>query len=187
MEVVDILELSDTLSDEKTKQFLNMFECKKDRTIEKFIKNNAIDFARQKLSSTFILVEKGMICGIFTLTHKPLSIRKSNISSRYYKRLSRFSTDTDGDNLHLSAFLIAQLAKNSKLSKDCDIDGSEIVNIALQYLIMARKIIGGKCVYVDVKNNDKLINFYKNNGFIEFDKRYSEKDKIEYLQMMRFV
>ena len=52
---------------------------------------------------------------------------------------------------------------------------------------MARKIISGSLVYVDVKNNDKLINFYKNNGFIEFDKRYSEKDKIGYLQMMRFV
>ena len=52
---------------------------------------------------------------------------------------------------------------------------------------MTRKIIGGSLVYVDVKNNDKLISFYNNNGFIEFDKRYSEKDKIEYLQMMRFV
>ena len=47
--------------------------------------------------------------------------------------------------------------------------------------------MGGKIVYVDVKNNNKLINFYKNNGFIEFDKRFSEKDKIEYIQMMRFV
>lgn len=68
-----------------------------------------------------------------------------------------------------------------------ELDGTKIIELSLEYLKNVQEYMGGKIVYVDVKNNNKLINFYKNNGFIEFDKRFSEKDKIEYIQMMRFV
>ncbi len=183
---INILDLIENYGEETTHKFIDDFECKKDASIEKFLKNNAMNFAKQKLSSTFLIMDEYYkIYGMFTLTHKALNITNKSFSKAVSKRLQKFSSSIYKNTLLVSSFLIAQLAKNSKY--DNGISGNKVLETAIKYIVMARQIISGSLVYVDVKNNDKLINFYKNNGFIEFDKRYSEKDKIEYIQMMRFI
>lgn len=185
---INILELLESYGEEKLNKLLKDFECKKDSSIEKFLKNNATNFAKQKLSSTFLIMDENFhIYGMFALTHKALYIKSNDLSKTLKNKILKYSSSTYKDALLVSSFLIAQLARNLKYKKDKIVTGKMILESAINHIIMARKIISGSLLYVDVKNKKKLLDFYTTNGFIQFDKRYSEKDKIEYIQMMKFV
>ena len=51
-------------------------------------------------------------------------------------------------------------------------------------------MIGGKTVYLDCEDKDKLKQFYRNNGFTEFGKRYlgsDEQDTLEGLYLIQMI
>ena len=79
--------------------------------IENFVRNKAIDFARRKLSVTYLVndLDDGAILGFFALTHKAVLIPRANLSKSSLKKLERFARlDRATGEYMASAFLIAQ-------------------------------------------------------------------------------
>lgn len=70
--IINILDGIETFGEEVLKDVLSKFVSEKNSEIEEFIREKAIDFARQKLSITYLILntDNGVILGYFTLTHK---------------------------------------------------------------------------------------------------------------------
>lgn len=83
--------------------------------IENFIILNALNFARRKLSISYLVFDEkdGQILGYFTLAHKAIEIRNENMSNTTLRKLSSHARlDTDANSFTASAFLLAQIGKN---------------------------------------------------------------------------
>ena len=72
---VNIIDLISSVGEDEVCAALSDFQCSKNLEIEFFLKKNAIDFAKRKISIThLILDDEGQIAAYFTLTHKPANI-----------------------------------------------------------------------------------------------------------------
>ena len=124
--------------------------------------------------------------GYFTLTHKPIMLPASVLSAALQKKMRRFS-DLDGGMFLVSAFLIAQLAKNDAIDGG-RITGTNLLDLIYQQLKEVRSRIGGRVVFIECEQGvPKLTEFYKRNGFAKFDSRVSKVDGKTYDMMFRFL
>lgn len=59
---------------------------------------------------------------------------------------------------------------------------------AMEILSSAQRTVSGGIVYLECENQPKLLQFYESdsNGFRPFGQRLSEKDQVEYIQLLRF-
>lgn len=73
----------------------------------------------------------------------------------------------------MSAYLIAQLAKNFANKQNEKITGGVLLELALSVIEEIQFMGGGRVVFLETINNEKLINFYKNNCFNNFGSRQS--------------
>ena len=189
-EVVNILDLIKIIGETETRRILLDFECPLNEEVEYFIHNNAIDFAKRKISVTFLVFnDKGALSGIFTLAHKAIEIDASNLSKETIKRLTRFAYfDETSQNFSVSAFLIGQFGKNYNNNINADIDGNVLMNTVFEKLVSVQHEIGGGIVYLDCENKSKLLEFYSNNSnnFRKFGEYVSNTDNVRYIQMMKF-
>ena len=115
VQAINILDELKNNGEAKITEDLSSFSCKINPAIENFIKNRAIDFARRKLSITYIVIDSddGQIIGYFALTHKAVLISNSKLSNTSRKKLERFARlDRATGDYMASAFLIAQFGKN---------------------------------------------------------------------------
>ena len=92
----------------------------------------------------------------------------------------------------IPAPLVAQLGKNFYNNYNNLISGRELLELALNQLRKSQIIMGGKFIYLECEDKPKLVEFYENNGFIEYDKRALDRDETnlegDYLvQMMRYL
>ena len=85
---------------------LSKFSCSKNPEIENFVRKNAIDFAKKKMSITYLVYgDNGKIPGIFTLTHKALELRNDVLSNTTRKKVQRHSRlDESTNSFNVSAF-----------------------------------------------------------------------------------
>ena len=113
--------------------------------IENFIRNRAIDFARRKLSITYLVndLEDGQILGYFALTHKAVLVSNSGLSNTSRKKLERYARlDRATGDYMASAFLIAQFGKNYGVDNGGRISGKELMDIANDILVNIQRQIG---------------------------------------------
>ena len=189
IKVTNILDSLDAIGEESLKLELSGFTSEKNPEIEEFIREKAIDFAKRKLSITYLLsdMQDGALLGYFTLTHKSLMINSEGLSKTAQKRLTRYARlDKETGNYMTSAFLLAQLGKNYSIVKDKRISGSEIMNYVNIVLLDVQRRIGGGIMYLDCEDKEKLINFYERENLKKSGERYSEEDNKKYLQYIRF-
>ena len=83
----------------------------------------------------------------------------------------------------VSTFLIGQIGKNDK-NRD-KISGAKILQYACDYIEEASEIIAGHVILVELKDNPKLINFYRNNNFKLLKNSTENEEKL--LQMIRII
>lgn len=83
----------------------------------------------------------------------------------------------------VSTFLIGQIGKNDK-NKD-KILGAEILQYACDYIEEASEIIAGRVILVELKDNPKLINFYKENNFQLLKNSTENEERL--LQMIKII
>ena len=128
-EVINILDMIEAIGEDETNTVLSEFSCAKNKEIESFIHNNAIDFAKKKMSITYLVYsEEGNMAGIFTLAHKALDITDEGLSKTAQKKLRRFShLDKIKNRYNVSAFLIGQLGKNDNYSDEYISDITEAI------------------------------------------------------------
>ena len=187
----NILNLIDSIGEDSVREILSGFSCPKNPEIESFVKKNAIDFAKKKVSVTHLIVsEDNDLLAIYTLTHKALEIDPSGMSASMIKKLSRFAQKNEPDgNFVVSAFLIAQLGKNLGAPESEQVPGNSIMSEAMSKLLTVQRDVGGGIVYLECEDNPKLLAFYQNdhNNYHSFNERYSVSDGVKYIQLLRFI
>lgn len=189
--IANILDLLEITGEDNLKRILSDFSCPQNKEIEYFLHNNAIEFAKRKMSVTHLVFdEEGQIAAYFTLTHKPSTVKSELLSRTGQKKLSMHARyDTSVQVYSVSAFLIAQFGKNDAYEGLERISGNLLMDMALTVLQGVQKQIGGGVVFLECENKPKLLEFYQNehNNFKIFGERFSESDNIKYLQLLKFL
>ena len=57
------------------------------------------------------------------------------------------------------------------------ISGDVLLKLALDKIKEAQDLMGGRYVFLECEDKDKLKEFYESNGFVCYDKRNLEKDE----------
>ncbi len=189
-DTVNVLDMIGAIGETKLKQRLSDFSCPINPEIEQFVINNAIDFAKRKLSVTYFVVnEFGKIAAVFTLAHKAVEIENASLSNSKRKKISRYAVlDSEAGNYTVSAFLIAQFGKNYAVDEGKGISGSELMDLTFEILEKVQHDIGGGIVFLECEDKEKLLDFYQNekNGFMPFNERYSVNENTKYIQLFNF-
>lgn len=85
-------------------------------------------------------------------------------------------------------YLISQIGKNFAVAESERIFGRELVELALDKLRKAQRLVGGKLVLVERETDrPKLFDFYNTCGFKSWNERYDKGDAIRYDQMIRVL
>lgn len=189
-ESISVLSLVKTVGEERVKRILSSFSCPLNAEIESYLLNNAIEFARRKMSVTYLVLDDdGRLVAYYTLSHKPALIPATSLSNTQKKKLERYARlDADSNVYNVSAFLIAQFGKNYKYCNTSDFTGFDLMDLAIKTLIEAQELVGGGVIFLECENKLALLNFYKNesNNFVEYGERISGTDKTTYKQLLRF-
>ena len=188
---VNILDMMDAIGEDALAGILSSFACPINTEIETFVRKKAINFAKSKISITYLILNNatGDIISIFSLTHKALDINGSTLSKTDKKRFERFArTDEENGIYKVSAFLIAQFGKNYAVEQPEDWNGIRLMEKTFETLAKVQHQIGGGVVYLECEDEPKLLEFYQNsqNHFKVFDVRDSESENITYKQLFRF-
>lgn len=190
-QVVNILDMIETIGEDEVNSILSECSCTRNPEIENFVKKNAVDFAKKKMSVTYLVIDTTeSIRAIFTLTHKAIVLTNENLSNTMRKRIQRYSRlDESTDSFNVSAFLIAQFGKCDTYLSEENISGNALMDFTFEILTAVQHDIGGGLVYLKCEDKEKLINFYSSepNQFFKFRERYSETDKVKYIQLFRFI
>lgn len=187
------------LGEIRVKEILSEFSCPLNPDVESFLKHKAIEFAKQGISTTYLVMasykQEYVLSGYYTLANKFITIYKDCLRSRtLQKRIGKFSQyDKDLRRYTLSAPLIGQLGKNFTNGYNKLITGDELLKMAIEKIELMQSIVGGRIVYLECEEKEFLIEFYTQNGFVDFGKRKLDRDETdslsgEYLiQMLRYL
>ncbi len=156
--------LSDLLqssSNRKAKEKLQTFQCSRNKDVEDFLHNRAITFEKNFRAKTYIYIDhSGEIIAYFSIALKILS--SQDVSERTLQILGNYP---DGRPIHdIPCFLIGQLGKTDSY-RDKKI-GNFLLQDALDIIDNIQEQIGGRFIMLDAVNQQKIIDFYKNAGFI---------------------
>lgn len=191
VEILNIIDLVNAVGEIKVNERLGDFFCPQNEEIDVFLKKNAIEFAKRKMSITYLVLDKSdaEILAYFTLTHKAIEVSNDGLSNTSRRKLSAHSRlDSSNNTYNISAFLLAQFGKNYAVDGGKRISGKDLMDLANGVLADIQHRIGGGFVYLDCENNPFLIHFYEDiAGYKRFGERYSDADGIKYLQYMRFL
>lgn len=195
---INLKEMIEQIGEVETKAILSDFSCPLNPDVENFLKNKAIEFSKQSISSTYLVLasyqKKYVVVGYFTLSNKFICIDKSAFpSKRLRSRIAKFAQfDSTTKRYTLSAPLIGQIGKNYANSYNTLISGDELLKLALDKVHEMQIIVGGKVVYLECEDKPRLLEFYSQNGFVNFGKRTLDRDETDlsgdYLvQMLKYM
>ena len=150
------------------------FSCR-DEDVESFLKQKAFDFElRDKSRSFLIFDDSGALLAYYTLSLKSLPFQ-ANVSRSTIKDIDGFSKNVQA----VGIVIIGQFGKDLEAAKD--VGGGSLFNLCMETVYLAKRTVGGRFVMLECRNIDKVVSFYKNNGFgiLQHDERN------QYLQMVR--
>lgn len=187
--VLNILDFMDVTGEDSLRAALSEFSCPKNPEIEEFMQKNAIEFAKRKISITYLLIDtEGRILGIFALAHKAVRVMGRDLSGTVKKKIQRYAQmDEKTGEMTLSAFLIGQFGKNYQYPESLPVSGNQLMDATFSILEHVQHEIGGGVVYLECEEKPKLLEFYQSekNRFRIFGERYSEGDGIKYIQLLK--
>lgn len=184
---INILDMLKYFGEDACKRILSSFSCEINPSIEKFLKENAIDFAKQKIAITYIVFDQDYIIGYYTISNRILFIDKDSVSNNIRKKITKFSQDnTSSQYLALPMPLIAQFGKNLNPNISTKISGKNLLNMALQEVLRIEYLLGGKTVYLECDENGKLLDFYSSQGFSRISKRVTKSGE-SLVQMFKIL
>lgn len=169
--------------EEYVMSYLNEFDCVYNEDINYFLKEKAIEFAKRKFASTYLVFSKKndemLLLGYYAIANKTIVIKRSQIHSKnILKKINHFSIYNEELRANIMPLiLIGQLGKNYKIPKNDAISGNDLMALCLEKVKTLQDMSSGKFVYVECENNRSLIEFYKKHGFVPFDKRELDKEE----------
>ena len=195
--IVNLQVFVNEIGEEFVKSYLSDFSCPLNKDVENFLKYKAIEFSKQGLSQTHLVMashkKQAVLVGYFTLANKNISISNKGLSATSKKRIAKFAMYYPQIKKYvLTAPLIAQLGKNYANNYNQLITGDELLAIACDKVKSIQLDLGGKYVYLECEDNPKLIDFYRENGFCEFDKRELDREETDVpgdvlIQMIKYL
>ena len=194
--IINLKDIYNAIGESKKKEVLKDFKCDLNNDVEYFLKEKAIEFSKQDISRTYIVMsqhkEKDVIVGYFAIANKSTIIKKvilSNTKRKSLLKYAKYDNEIKGYNIALP--LIGQIGKNYNDGYDKLISGEILLKFACDKIKEIQNMIGGRHVFLECEDNEKLKEFYENNGFECFGKRNLEKDEMDknngayLLQMLR--
>ena len=185
-ECYSIPELLNDFNEMQLQTILDSFISLKNKEIQDFLINNAIDFTKKHQAITYLIFDKqSELVAFFTLAIKPISISVDILNNYSLKKLLRISEiDSDENTVNPSAYLIAQLGKVDNTNINID----DIFEIIDYYINIFQNGCGGVVEFLESENNEKLIELYKRKGFKEFNIRKSKSgNDRKLIQMFRLI
>ncbi len=181
------------LGGESLIQILSEFSCPLNPDVERFLKEQSIDFTKKHQAVTYLVLslEDAELLGYFSITIKPLVVKSEPFSNTVKRKLARFSViDENEQTYNLASYLIAQLGKNFNDRVKGRISGQELLEAAIRQTQLLQYQAGGMVVFVETENKAKLLSFYENYGFKRFDIRQTalgEEEPHELVQLLRMI
>lgn len=196
---MNLTDMINELGEDKVKTILSSFVCELNADVQDFLHNKAIEFAKQGWAGTALVFwrsddgkEKELI-GYYALAWKYICVSKDSVSKTTAKRMnSHGDFDPNTREYIVPACLVGQLGKNFFAGNNYLIRGNELLQLALDKIKEIQKEAGGKFVYLECEDKEKLIEFYTTNGFTPFGKRKKDRDEIgvdgDYLiQLLKYM
>ena len=171
-------------------ELLSGFSSPKNKDVERFLKKSAIEFTKKNQSVTYLVVsaEDVRLLGYFTLALKPLTVRGETVSNTMKRKLLRISElDEKSDTYTMSAYLIAQLGKNFSESGGTEITGAELLKLAWDKIKEIQYLGGGIVTFLEAEKEEKLLSFYRDNRFSQFDTRQTASDADESHELVQLL
>ncbi len=178
------------LGEDELLQILSEFSCPLNPDVERFLKHSSIEFTKKNQSVTYLVfsVADGKLLGYFTLALKPLTVRGETVSNTVKRKLLRVSElDKKSDTYTMSAYLIAQLGKNYSENDGKMITGAELLELAWDKIKATQYTFGGMVTFLEAENEEKLLSFYRNNRFSQFDTRQTASDTDESHELVQLL
>lgn len=180
--VINLKDIYNTIGEAKTKEKLKEYSCGLNKDVEYFIKEKAIEFSKQDISRTYIVMsqykEKNVIVGYFAITNKVTNIKKVTLSETKRKRLLKFAVyDKESKSYSIALPLIGQIGKNYNNGYNKLITGDVLLKLACDKIKEAQTLLGGRFIFLECEDKPRLREFYESNGFVCFGKRNLEKDE----------
>ena len=178
------------LGEDELRQILSEFSCPMNPDVERFLKYSSIEFTKKNQSVTYLVfsVADGKLLGYFTLALKPLTVRGETVSNTVKRKLLRVSElDKKSDTYTMSAYLIAQLGKNYSEKDGKMITGAELLGLAWDKIKATQYMFGGMVTFLEAENEEKLLSFYRNNRFSQFDTRQTASDAEESHELVQLL
>ncbi|MBO7655191.1 MAG: GNAT family acetyltransferase [Kiritimatiellae bacterium] len=190
-EVLELGDYSRRIGEDNVRLVLGTFNCPLNNEVQDFLMHKAVQAEKLKSAITYLVfdAEASSLAGYFTLVLKAFSIAKDKLSSNNRKLISRFAELNERTGEYTTAlYLIAQLGKNFTIVGPKRISGRELVELALDTLRKAQRVVGGKLVLVEREaDRPKLLDFYNACGFKSWNERYDKGDAVRYDQMIRVL
>lgn len=184
---------NEELGEDDLLQVLSGFSCEKNTDVERFVKEQSIEFARKQQSVTYLVfsTEDAELVGYFAITIKPITVNAEPFSNTIKKKLARVSELNEQNHTYnLAAYLIAQLGKNYHDGVNERIKGEELLGLAIKQIQQLQYLAGGMVVFLETSNEEKLLSFYRDKGFQQFDSRLSEsadREPYELIQLLKIL
>ena len=178
------------LGEDELLQILSEFSCPMNPDVERFLKHSSIEFTKKNQSVTYLVfsVADGKLLGYFTLALKPLTVRGETVSNTVKRKLLRVSElDKKSDTYTMSAYLIAQLGKNYSEKDGKMITGAELLGLAWDKIKATQYMFGGMVTFLEAENEEKLLSFYRDNRFSQFDTRQTASDAEESHELVQLL
>lgn len=157
------------------------------------MKQSSIEFTKKNQSVTYLVfsTEDLKLLGYFTIALKPLTVKGETVSNTTKRKLLRVSEqDKKTDTYTMSAYLIAQLGKNYVDERNNRITGKDLIELAWMVIEEMQYMGGGMVTFLEAENEEKLLSFYCNNRFLQFDTRQTASDldePHELIQLLRVL
>ena len=184
---------NEELGEDDLRQVLSEFSCEKNPDVERFAKEQSIEFAKKQQSVTYLVfsTEDAELVGYFAITIKPITVNAESFSNTIKKKLARVSELNEQNHTYnMAAYLIAQLGKNYNNGANDRITGEELLGLAIKQLQQLQYLAGGMVVFLETLNEEKLLSFYQGKGFQQFDSRLSESashEPHELIQLLKIL
>lgn len=181
------------LGEEKLIQELFGFSCPQNSDIEQYLKKSAIEFTKKNQSVTYLVfsLDSMALVGYFTIAIKPLTVRGEKVSNTVKRKIMRVSEfDSQIQTYTMAAYLIAQLGKNYTDGRNTEITGEELLELAWSVIEDMQYMGGGMVVFLEANSEEKLLLFYQDNKFRQFDTRLTASDpknQHELVQLLRLL
>lgn len=198
--VIQLLDIVNEYDQEEIEKLLFSFSCRSplqgSSDVEYFLHNKALQFEKIGISRTYLVFSdyqnQNLLVGYFSYSGKSLIMPKKQfrtLSNSQQKRLMGMGHKTDQNNYEIPGFLLGQLGKNysEPARKARAVSGQDILSLAYEKIRQAYSLSGGRILFLECENHEKLLRFYRENGFRQLEQYESQNGLCLFVKDLKHI